>query len=111
MRLTIFLTFLFLTNYSLGQSTRNELANSKLYVCATYFEKKNKNIGLETKKILKDTVIQNITFTKYEIEHFTDYSQEVTRHAFYEAFKDSFYYLLDDKLKSIHKLNFQTNSP
>jgi hypothetical protein len=94
-----------MTNYSFGQSSRLELANSKIYVCATYFEQKNKYIGLETKTILKDTVISNTTFTKYRTENFTDYSQQKTIQVFYEAFKDNFYYLIDNNLKTIHKMS------
>ncbi len=111
MKLTLLLISLLLTNYSFGQSSRLELANSKIYVCATYFEQKNKYIGLETKTILKDTVIDNKTFTKYKTESFTDNSQQKTINVFYEAFKDNFYYLLDSSLKTIHKINYLTNSP
>ncbi len=111
MKFAIFFILLLLTNFSFGQSSRHELANSKIYVCATYFEQKNKYIGLETKTILKDTVIDNITFTKYRTENFTDYSQQKTIQVFYEAFNDGFYNLLDKNLKTIHKINYQTPSP
>ena len=111
MKLTLFFISLLLTNYSFGQSSRLELANSKIYVCATYFEQNNKYIGLETKTILKDTIIDNITFIKYRTENFTDNSQQKTIQVFYEAFKDGFYNLLDKNLKTIHKINYLTNSP
>ena len=111
MKLTLIFISLLLTNYSFGQSSRLELANSKVYVCATYFEQKNKYIGLETKTILKDTVIDNTTFTKYRTENFTDNSKQKTSQVFYESFKDNFYHLLDSSLKTIHKMNYLTNSP
>jgi len=111
MKLTIFFISLLLTNYAFGQSSRNELADSKIYVCATFFEQKNKYIGLETKIILKDTIIDNKTFTKYKTEKFTDNSLQKTNHFFYETFKDNFYYLLDSSLKTIHKINYFTNLP
>ena len=111
MKPTVFFISLLLTNYSFGQSSRLELAKSKIYVCATYFEQKNKYIGLETKAILKDTVIDNTTFTKYRTENFTDNSQQKTIQFFYEAFKNNFYCLLDKNLKTIHKINYLTNSP
>ncbi|MEO6358327.1 MAG: hypothetical protein ABIO56_16960 [Ferruginibacter sp.] len=111
MRVTIFFISLLLTNYCFGQSSRLELANSKIYVCATYFEQKNKYIGLETKTILNDTIIDNKTFTKFKTENFTDYSEQKTTRLFYEAFKDNYYYLLDSSLKTIHKINYLTNSP
>ena len=112
-KMKLILTFisLLLTNYSFGQSSRLELANSKVYVCATYFEQKNKYIGLETKTILEDTVIDNTTFTKYRTENFTDNSKQKTSQVFYESFKDNFYYLLNSSLKTIHKINYLTNSP
>ena len=105
MKLTLFFILLLLTNYSFGQSSRLELANSKIYVCATYFEQNNKYIGLETKTILKDTIIDNTIFIKYRTENFTDNSQKKTIQIFYEAFKDGFYNLLDKNLKTIHKIN------
>ena len=111
MRHSLFLISLLLTNYSFGQSTRLELADSKIYVCATYFDQKNKYIELETKTILKDTVIDNTTFTKYRNENFTDNSKQKRIQVFYEAFKDNFYSLLDKDLKTIHKINYRTNSP
>ena len=111
MRLTLFFITLLLTNYSFGQSSRSELANSKIYICATYFEQNNKYIGLETKTIIKDTIIGKITFTKYKTENFTDYSQQKTSQVFYEAYKDNFYYLLDDQLRTIHRIDYLTNSP
>lgn len=111
MKVTIFFIILFMTNYSFGQSSRLELANSKIYVCAIYFEQKNKYIGLETKTILKDTVIDNTTFTKYKTKNFIDNSQQKTIQVFYEAFQDNFYHLLDKNVKTIHKINYLTNLP
>ena len=111
MKLTLFFISLLLTKYSFGQSSRLELANSKIYVCATYFEQNNKYIGLETKTILKDTIIDKTTFTKYKTENFADFSKQKITQVFYEAFKDNFFYLLDNSQKTIHKINYLTNSP
>jgi len=111
MKIILFLITLLIANQIFGQSSRNELSNSKIYVRGTYFENSNKYIGLETKRILKDTVISNTTFAKFEIMYFTDYSQPQTIKVFYEAFKNSFYYSLDDQLKTIHKINYETNFP
>ena len=111
MRFALICTIFFLTNYSFGQSSRSELANSKIYVCATYFEQKNEYIGLETKTILKDTLIEKVIFFKVKIENFMDYSQQKTSKVFYEAFKDNFYYLLDNQLNTIHKIDYLTDSP
>lgn len=90
MRLSLFLISLLLTNYSFGQSTRLELADSKIYVCATYFDQKNKYIELETKTILKDTVIDNTTFTKYRNENFTDNSKQKEFKFFMKLLKTTF---------------------
>ena len=111
MRVTTFLILLFLTTFSFGQSSRLEYANSKIYVCATYFNQVNKNIGLETKTVLKDTTIDKINFTKFRTENFTDYSKQKKVSYFYEAFKDNYYYLLDSSAKTLHKINYLTSSP
>jgi hypothetical protein len=95
MKVTTFFVLLFLTSFSFGQSSRLDYANSKIYVCATYFNQVNKNIGLETKTIIKDTLIDKINFTKFKTENFTDYSKEKKVSYFYETFKDAYYYLLD----------------
>lgn len=111
MRVTTFSILLFLTTFSFGQSSRLEYANSKIYVCATYFNQVNKNIGLETRTILKDTTIDKISFTKFKTENFTDYSKQKKVSFFYEAFKDNYYYLLDSSFKTLHKINYLTSSP
>ena len=111
MRITTFLILLFLTTLSYGQSSRLEYANSNIYVCATYFNQVNKNIGLETKTVIKDTTIDKINFTKFKTENFTDYSKQKKVSYFYEAFRGNYYYLLDSSSKTLHKINYLTSSP
>jgi len=100
-----------LTTFSYGQSSRLEYANSNIYVCATYFNQVNNNIGLETKTVIKDTTIDKINFTKFKTENFTDYSKQKKVSYFYEAFRDNYYYLLDSSSKTLHKINYLTSSP
>jgi hypothetical protein len=105
-KLLIFL--LTLTCSAFGQ-TRNELANSKVYVRATYFDKKNEFIGLQTRTDLTDTIIGNIKYKKIRTADFTDYSEKRETNIYYEAFVSDFYYLLDKKLEVVHKINYQTD--
>src|SRR5690606_20871459 len=98
---------LLFTIFSFGQ-TRSELANSKLYVRATYFDKKNELIGFQTRTDLSDTMINSIKYKKIQTEYFTDYSEKHNSNPYYEAFVNGFYMLLDDKLNTVHKINYQT---
>ncbi len=111
MKLTIFSVLLFLTFNLFGQSKRTELANSKIYVCGTYKNEKNNFFALETKRVLKDTPIGNIVFSKFTTEHFIDYSKQKTINLFFETFNDSIYILLDKDLKTIHRINYSTTKP
>lgn len=103
------LTLLLFTCFSFGQNSRSELSNSKIYLKATYFNKVNKNIGLQTRTDLKDTLISNISYRKFLTEDFTDYSQKRERNIYYETFENGFFTLLDNKLNLIHNVNYKTN--
>ena len=103
--LTISLLFSF---SAFGQTSRSELANSKLYVKATYFDKKNEFIGLQTRTDLTDTIINNTKYKKFQTNDFTDYSDKRNSNIYYEAFADGFYTLLDNKLNVVHEINYQT---
>ena len=91
-----------------GQASRSELANSKLYVKATYFDKKNEFIGLQTRTDLIDTIINNTKYEKFQTNDFKDFSDKRNSNIFYEAFADGFYTMLDKKLNVVHKINYQT---
>jgi hypothetical protein len=91
-----------------GQTSRSELANSRLYVRATYFNKKNEFIGLQTRADLSDTIINNIKFKKIRTEDFTDNLDKHNSNIYYEAFAEGLYTLLDNKLNTVHKINYQT---
>jgi hypothetical protein len=106
MKQLILATSLLFTLSSLGQTSRFELANSKLYFKATYVDKKNDFIGLQTRVDLKDTIIGNIKFRKLQTEDFSDYSKMRKTTTYYEAFADEFYTLLDNSLNVLHKLNY-----
>ena len=99
---------LFFTLSVFGQSSRSELANSKLYVRATYLDKKNEFIGLQTRVDLPDTIINSIKYKKIQTEDFKDYSDKRNSNIYYEAFADEFYTLLDSNLNTVHKINYQT---
>jgi len=105
----IILTISLLFGFSaFGQTSRSELSKSKLYVRATYFDKKNEFIGLETRTDLTDTIINNTWYKKFQTEDFTDYSGRRTSNTYYESFSDGLYTLLNKKLQVVHKINYQT---
>ena len=104
----ILLTISLLFTISAFGQTRSELANSRLYVRATYFEKKNEFIGLQTRSDLTDTIINSIRFKKVQTEDFKNYSDKFNTNFNYEAFTDGIYMLLDNKLTTVHKINYQT---
>jgi hypothetical protein len=108
MKELIFTIFLLFSFSAFGQSSRSELANSKLYVRATYFNQINEFIGLQTRTDLSDTIINNTKYKKFKAEDFTDYANKRIGNIFYEAFADGLYTLLDSKFKVVHKLNYQT---
>jgi hypothetical protein len=109
MKQTLLIFSVLITSLSFGQITRSELANSKIYIRATYFDKKNEFIGLQTRADLTDTTISNIRYKKIQTTDFTDYSGKRETNIYYEAFTDDSYYLLDKKLEFVHIINYKTD--
>lgn len=103
--LTIF-TLLF-SYIAFGQNSRSELANSKIYIRATYIDKKNEYIGLQTRTDLADTIIENTKYRKFLTSDFTDYSGKRETKTFYETFANDVYCLLDNSKKVVHKINYR----
>lgn len=102
--------FLLLFGYlAFGQSSRSELANSKIYIRTTYFDKKNEYVGLQTRTAFTDTLIDNVKYRKFQTSDFTNYSDERETKTFYETFGNGVYCLLDNSKKVIHKINYQTD--
>lgn len=106
MRITILLTLLFLTQFSFGQTSRQEMAESKIYVRATYFDQKNEIIGLQVRTDLKDTLIDKRNFLKFKTEDFTDYSNIEKTDIYFESFDDGNYKLLKQNLQVVHNIDF-----
>jgi|TARA_B110000259_G_scaffold135742_1_gene152875 hypothetical protein len=106
MRIIVFITVLFLTQSSFGQSNRKEIADSKIYVRATYFKQKNNIIGLQVRTDLKDTLIEKRIFLKFKTEDFTDYSEIEKTQIFYESFRDRNYTLLNKNFQAIHNIDY-----
>lgn len=111
MKFTMFSIFAFLTINSLGQPKRSELANSRIYACGIFKNEKNNFIALEIKTVLKDTTINNVLFSKFKTEKFTDYSKQRTSNLYYESFNHNTYILLDKDLNIIHKINYTIGNP
>ncbi len=105
-QLLTILTLLF-SYFAFGQNSRSELANSKIYIRATYFDNKNEYIGLQTRTDLVDTIIENVKYRKFKTSDFTDYSNKQETKTFYETFANGVYCLLDNSKKVIHKINYQ----
>ena len=106
MRINILLTLLFLTQFSFGQESRNEMAESKIYVRATYFDQNNEIIGLQVRTELKDTLIENRNFIKFKTEDFVDYSDIETTEIYFESFDKGNYKLLNSSLKTVHDIDY-----
>lgn len=109
MKHTLTILLLLLNYFVFGQSSRSELANSKIYVRATYFDKKNENIGLQTRTDLTDTIINKVKYRKFQTSDFIDYSDKREIKTFYETFANGIYSLLDNSKKVVHKINYQTD--
>lgn len=104
------LLFTHITIQMFGQTTRSELAQSKIYIRATYFNKKNEYIGLQTRIDLLDTLIDNILYRKFQSIDFTDYYQKHETNTYYETFANNEFCLLDINKKVVHKINYFSNS-
>jgi hypothetical protein len=100
------LTLLF-SYFAFGQNSRSELSNSKIYIRATYFDKKNEYIGLQTRTDLADTIIDKVKYRKFQTSDFTDYSANRETNTFYETFEKDVYSLLDNSKKLVHKINYR----
>jgi hypothetical protein len=107
MKHTLTILTLLFSYFAFGQNNRSELANSKIYVRATYFDKKNEYIGLQTRTDLVDTIIDNVKYRKFQTSDFTDYSDKRETKTFYETFTSDIYCLLDNGKKVVHKINYQ----
>jgi hypothetical protein len=57
-------------------NSRSELSNSKIYIRATYFDKKTNISDYKQGLILADTIIDNIKYRKFQTSDFTDYSEK-----------------------------------
>lgn len=110
MKVTIILIFLLLTQFTYGQESRKELAKSKIYVRATYFDQKNEYVGLQVRTDLKDTLIENRKFLKYKAEDFVDYAKIEKTVIYYESFLNGNYRLLDNTLEIVHNLNYNESN-
>ena len=106
MRITILLTLLFLIQLSFGQASRKEIAESKIFVRATYFDNKNELIGLQVRTDLKDTLIENRHFLKFKTEDFVDYKNIEKTEIYYESFNNGNYKLLNRNLETFHNINY-----
>lgn len=109
MKQTLTIFTLLITCLISGQS-RHEIANSKLYFRATYFDKKNEIIGLQTRADVADTLIDNVSYRKFQTADFKDYAEQHEQKTFYETFADGIYCLLDDSRKVLHKINYLANN-
>ena len=89
-----------------GQKGREEMAESKIYVRATYFEQKNEIIGLQVRTDLQDTIIENRQFHKFKTEAFVDYSEIEKTETYYESFLNGNYKLLDKNLETVHHIDY-----
>jgi hypothetical protein len=65
LRTTLTILAILLSNFSIAQSSIDELANSKIYVRATYFNEENKLIGIQTRTDFGDTLIDKIIYRKF----------------------------------------------
>ncbi len=106
MRVTILLILLLLTEFSFGQKSRQEMAESKIYVRATYFDQKNEFIGLQVRTDLKDTLIESRRFLKFKTEDFVDYSDIEKTEIYYESFDGGSYRLLNESLQDVHNIDY-----
>ena len=82
------------------------MAQSKIYVRATYFDQKNEIIGLQVRTDLQDTIIENRQFKKFKTEDFVDYSEIEKTEYFYESFFNSNYKLLDKNIETVHNIDY-----
>lgn len=106
----ILLLLLFLAQITFGQASRKEMAKSKIYVRATYFDQKNEIIGLQVRTDLLDTIIENRQFHKFKTEDFVANSEIEKTETYYESFIKGNYKLLDKNLETIHNIDYTATS-
>lgn len=103
----IFLT-LILTSFSLvvfGQTNRTELTKSNIFYTGKYVDEENSNKSIILREFVKDTIINDKTFKKYQTTEFIDYNQPETKSSYFETFDKNTYIKLDQNLKPIHSVN------
>lgn len=110
MRIKILLTLIFATQFCLGQESRKEMAESKIYLRATYFDQNNEIIGLQVRTDIKDTIIENKQFHKFKTEDFVDYSEIEKSETYYESFSNDNYQLLNANFEIVHKIDYNATS-
>ncbi len=82
------------------------MAESKIYVRATYFDQKNEIIGLQVRTDLQDTIIENRQFHKFKTEYLVDYSEIAKTETYYESFSNGNYKLLNKNLETVHNIDY-----
>jgi hypothetical protein len=97
-------------NLALGQEKRESLAESEIFVNGVYKNEKNTYNYIAIREFLKDTLISNKSFKKFELSKFKDYSKEKNREIYYESFANDEYEKRDQELVVIHKLNVNTQA-
>jgi hypothetical protein len=97
-------------NLALGQEKRESLAESEIFVNGVYKNKKNTYNYIAIREFLKDTLIRNKSFKKFELSKFKDYSKEKNHEIYFESFANDEYEKLDQELVVIHKLNINTRA-
>ena len=106
MRITIFLSLIFFAGLGFGQASRKEIAESRIYIKASYIDQKNKLIGIQVRKDLNDTLIENRRFQKFKTEEFITYSDIKKTELFFESFNHGNYRLLNKNLETIHNIDY-----
>ena len=79
--------FLLLSTISFGQNSRQELAHSKIYVHASFYEQKNVFLGLQFRTDLVDTVLNDNRFVKFKMDYFQHSAQIDSSQIYYETFE------------------------
>lgn len=82
------------------------MADSKIYIKASYIDQKNEILGLQVRTDLYDTIIENRHYFKFKTEDFIDYSKIKTTNTYYESFLNDNYKLLDENQKTVHNINY-----
>jgi len=100
---------LLLSTFSFGQNSRQELANSKIYVHASFYEQKNVILGLQFRTDLADTVINDNRFVKFKMDYFQHSAQIDSSQIYFETFENGRYQLLNQRMETIHLVDYKTD--